>query len=181
MANNVLTNYIYYETNGTIKFKVTINNLSSYVYLRDMRKKQTYYTTGEITLDNYGPDQTIEYRLYSNLDYCKGNYINSFYVTLPPYNPYYKDSLCKGIENYKLCRKWYKMTLTYDEFKKEVTAYLYKSTEDKQKDLKDYKSIYEIVFDYYLKYYYIVLPAIIIVGLIVIIIKRRKEAKELEY
>lgn len=175
IANNILANYSYYEVNGNLKFKITINNLNSNVYIQDVRKKQTYYSTGEITLENYGPNQTIEYRIYSNLAYCKGYYLNSLYVTLPPYNPYHKDKLCEGIESYRLCQRWTNVSLTYDEFKKEINNYLNSNKKDNPIDLNDYKSIYQIILDFYIKYYYIILPIIIVVGGIIILVKRRNE------
>lgn len=174
-AANVLTNYSYYEVNGQVKFKITINNLNSNIYIYDVKKKQTYYSIGEITLDNYGPNQTVEYKIYSNLPYCKGQYLNSLYVTLPPYNRYYKDKLCEGLENYRLCQRWSNVDLTYDEFKKEMNDYLNSKNQNETINLNDYKSIYQIILDFYIKYYYIILPIIIIIGGIIIVLKKQKE------
>lgn len=177
LVSNVLTNYSYYETNNGLKFKITINNLNSNIYIYDATKKQTYYSTGEITLDNYGPNQTIEYKIYSNVPYCKGQYLNSVFVTLPPYNPYYKDKLCLGIEDFKLCQRWSNVNLTYDQFKKEINDYL--NSNKKEEIVNDeYKSIYEIILGIYIKYYYLILPAIIIIGGIVILINKQRNSKD---
>ena len=86
-------------------------------------ERKEFSVKSEIILDNYGAGKSIEYKIYSNLNYCRGQYISSLYVTLPSYNPYYKDELCKGLENYTLCRRWAKVDLTYDEFKKQMKDY----------------------------------------------------------
>lgn len=178
IASNVLANYNYYEANGTVKFKITINNLTSNTYIYDAVKKQTYYSNGEITLDNYGPNQTVEYKIYSNISYCKGQYLNSIFVTLPPYNPYYKDKLCSGIEDYKLCQRWSNVNLTYDEFKKQINDYRNSNIEAEPNVEDTYKSIYEIILDFYIKYYYIILPLIIVVGGIILAVNKQKSSKD---
>lgn len=178
LASNVLANYSYYETDGVVKFKITINNLSSNTYIYDAVKKQTYYSTGEITLENYGPNQTVEYKIYSNIAYCKGQYLNSIFVTLPPYNPYYKDKLCSGIEDYKLCQKWSNVNLTYDEFKQQIYTYRNDNNEQKKNINDNYKSIYELILDFYIKYYYIILPLIIVVGGIILAVNKQKSSKD---
>lgn len=179
IASNVLYNYTYYTDNtGNLKFKIIVNNLHHYLYLYDPQKKQTYYSTGEVEILNYAPDRTIELKLHSNLATCKGVYINSLFITLPPYNKYYNDKLCEGIENYKLCRRWSKMTLNYEDFKKEVIKYK-KSLEIKDVQDDDYdKSIIEIILDFYFDYYFVILPPIVIVSGIVIYMIKRKQEKE---
>lgn len=179
VASNVLTNYTYYTDNaGNLKFKIIVNNLHPYLYLYDPQKKQTYYSKGEIEILNYAPDRTIELKLYSNLDNCKGVLIHSLYVTLPPYNKYYNDQLCEGIENYKLCRRWSRMSLSYEDFKKEVIKYK-KSLEVKDVQADDYdKSIVEIILDFYFDYYFVILPPIVIISGIIIYMIKRKQEKE---
>lgn len=178
LASNILTNYTYTETNEGIKFKVIINNLNSNLYIYDVNKKQTYYSTGEITLENYYQNQTLEYKVYSNLPYCKGYYINSIFVKLPSYNKYYKDELCAGIEDYKLCRKWINVNLSYDEFKKEIIAYKDSLNKKGDNKIENTKSIYEVILDFYLDYYYIILPITILLGGTIIFLIKKKQEKE---
>lgn len=178
LASNVLANYSYYETNGTVKFKITINNLNSNIYIYDATKKQTYYSIGEITLDNYGPNQTVEYKVYSNIAYCKGQYLNSVFVTLPPYNPYYKDKLCSDIEDYKLCQRWSNVNLTYEEFKKQINDYRNGNIKKDKNVDNTYKSVYELILDFYINYYYIILPLIIVVGGIILAVNKQKNSKD---
>ncbi len=178
LASNILTNYTYTETTNGIKFKIIINNLNSNLYIYDVNKKQTYYSTGEITLENYYQKQTVEYKVYSNLPYCKGYYINSIFVKLPSYNKYYKDELCVGIEDYKLCRKWINVNLSYDEFKKEIIDYKDRLNKKDDNKMENTKSIYEVILDFYLDYYYIILPITIILGVTIIFLVKKKQEKE---
>ena len=180
LASNILTNYTYTETTNGIKFNIILNNLNSNLYIYDVNKKQTYYSTGEIVLGDYYKNQTIEYKIYSNLAYCKGYYINSIFVKLPSYNYYYKDQLCAGIEDYKLCKKWVNVNLSYEDFQKEVKSYKESLNKKEETKKNDDKSIYELILDFYIKYYYIILPIIIVVGgVFAIIIKKKKEKEEL--
>lgn len=179
VASNVLSNYTYYiDSAGNLKFKIIVNNLHSYLYLYDTQTKQTYYSTGEISIMNYGPGANLKFELRSNLGYCKGVYVSSIYVTLPYYNKYYSDELCKGIENYKLCKRWTKVNLSYEEFKNEITKYR-NSLKKPDAIVDDYnKSILEIILDFYFDYYYVILPPIVIIGGIVMYMVKRKKEKE---
>lgn len=179
VASNVLSNHMYYtDSNGNLKFKIIINNLHNYLYLYDPQKKQTYYSTGEIEISNYSPGVTLEFKLYSNLSYCKGVYINSLYVNLPQYNKYYNDKLCEGIEEYKLCKRWTKMSLSYEDFKKNVINYRNSLKKDNVSVSDKDKSFIEIILDFYFDYYFVILPPIVIVSGIIIYIIKRKEEKE---
>ena len=179
VASNVLSNHMYYtDSNGNLKFKIIINNLHNYLYLYDPQKKQTYYSTGEIEISNYSPGVTLEFKLYSNLSYCKGVYINSLYVNLPQYNNYYNDKLCEGIEEYKLCKRWTKMSLSYEDFKKNVINYRNSLKKDNVSVSDKDKSFIEIILDFYFDYYFVILPPIVIVSGIIIYMIKRKEEKE---
>lgn len=177
LANNVLANYSYYEVNGNLRFKINIYNLNPDLYIYDSAKRKEITAKSEITIDNYGAGKSIEYKIYSNLNYCKGQYISSLYVTLPSYNPYYKDELCKGLETYTLCRRWAKVDLTYDQFKKQMNDYIdYLKQKNKPNNSNN---IFQMILDFYIKYYYIILPVIIVIGgAILLIIKYREEKEE---
>lgn len=178
LASNILTNYTYTETASGIKFNIILNNLNSNLYIYDVNRKQTYYSTGEIVLGDYYQKQTVEYKIYSNLPYCKGYYINSIFVKLPSYNKYYKDELCKGIEDYKLCKKWTSINLEYDDFKREIKMYKDSLNKKANNKINDTKSIYEVILDFYIKYYYIILPSIIVVGGLIMFVVKKKQEKD---
>lgn len=161
-------------------FIIQIYNLDSHQYIIDEKNQITYYykdaVDGVITITNVTEPMVYKYGVYSDENYCDLSALATLYITIPAYNRYYKDDSCKGIENYKLCQKWSSVSITYDEFKRNISSYK-ESLIKKEETKETYKSIYEIIFEFYLKYYYIILPIIIVVGSISILIIKKRENK----
>ena len=143
-ASNITTSYTYNEqikdNKGSVAFTVKISNLNKNFYLMDVNTEQTYPSMdGELTIDNVPADTKLAYQVIAN-GYGCSDYIMTLYITTPPYNPYYLDSVCKGYEDYKLCSKWINVNTSYEEFVKTVSKY---PKEEEQKE----KKINPISFD----------------------------------
>lgn len=129
LANNVNITYNYQETNDGInsgvKFNITITNLNPDIYIVDQTNIGVYYynNTNEITLGNYMPGTTTRFIVYGNTPQCKGVELMNHYITLPSYNRFYKDSVCDGLTSYKLCQRWSRVEMSYDQFVKQVQDY----------------------------------------------------------
>lgn len=170
LVSNISFSYDYIEEGHTINFSVTINNMHNDVYFIDATSGETYYKgdTDEIVINGYGQGSNIRYIFYGNTGTCKDIQLSIQYVTLPYYNIFYKDDLCKGLEEFKLCQKWTTVGIkNYSEFKKEIYNYL-KSLEGKEPTDETVvvgESIFSIILGYLLKYYYVVLIIIIVVCL----------------
>lgn len=128
LASNLDFTYNYKEVqNGQFykaDFSITITNLHPELYIDDNSRGETYYYSGkEVTINNYNAGSTIGFEIYANSGSCKGSYLLTNYVTLPPYNSFYKDPICNDVTDFKLCNRWNRVTLSYDEFVNTVKRY----------------------------------------------------------
>lgn len=130
LANNLNFTYNYKEINTgeqfyDIDFSITISNFKQSFYVIDQTNAEVYYYNNkdEITIDNYDAGSTIEFVIYANEGNCIGEILRTNYVTLPPYNQFYKDPICNDVAGYKLCNRWSRVTLSYDEFVTKVKKY----------------------------------------------------------
>ena len=185
LVSNVNITHDYYIKNNKAYFNITLTNLVPEVYFVDSNSdiKYTYANTqnGQITIYNQVYTQ-MSYKFYSNLNMCPGVKLITKYHTLPSYNIYYKSDLCKGIENYNLCKKWTKNKYSYDEFKQLVTDYKNKKAQQGLK--KDVEVVYEktlldYFIEFYVKYYYLLLIGVIIICFIVMHFNKKKNGFDL--
>lgn len=175
---NIMTSY---EIVGDIAaFNIRIYNLQPYQYIIDEKNGITYYyneaVDGILTIHNVTQPMVYKFGVYSTENYCDTNALATLYVEIPTYNKYYKDTICKGIESYKLCQKWSSINMTYDEFKKNVNDYK-ENLNSKQEIINEHKNIYETILEFYLQYYYLILPIIVVIGGVLILIIKKRENK----
>lgn len=177
LAQNVTYSYDAIEKDGKVTFSVTFSNLvDGLMIMDDKTSKEHPYTKPELTITGLRANTSYRYGVYTTEYRCKYQLLYTIYVNIPPYNPYHKDSLCEGIENYKLCQKWTQITYSYDEWKQKVTKYKESLKEEKpiEEEEKGELSLIEKIIDIYGKTYYIVLPLIIGIGGIIIYVYNKK-------
>lgn len=178
MASNINTSYTPVENNNDVTFNVTISNIYSGLVVLDGKTGNEYrYDTNrevphEVTITGLKPDQTYRYEVYTDVENCSEESLNVYYVTLPAYNPYYKDELCKGVENYKLCNRWLKHSLTHEEFVREITKYKKSLNQSKKEEVIVEKKLNTMLE--FLKDYYYIFIGLGILGVIYVIYVRRK-------
>ena len=148
-AKNISVNYEYEETNDDIIFNIKVSNVPMQFTVYDADAFQNYFYKGdgddfryldrdgvqsyvpvgsEFTIHNVKKNKSYKFQVFINDVACAYRILYTHYITIPPYNKYYKDSLCKGIEDYKLCQKWVNLSgMSYDEWKKQVTNYINKN------------------------------------------------------
>lgn len=168
MAKNISNVYEYVEGSNS-SFNLIISNMNSNLYLKEINLNQNYfYNGGDIIIYNLEGGKQYKFNIYSNTDECTSSVIYTIYANLPYYNPYYNDSLCSGIENYKFCKKFVNMQLDYDTFQKSVLAYKesLNKKNDSNEDIIKNKWLNSLL-ELYINTYYIVLPFIIIVCLVI--------------
>jgi len=129
LAGNLNFTYNYEENgegiNSNVKFSITITNMHPNLYIVDQTNIQVYNynDNGEIVIDGYSPGSTIQFIVYGNTTNCMSVELMNNYITLPSYNHFYRDTVCDGVSNYKLCNRWTKVDMSYDEFKRKVEQY----------------------------------------------------------
>lgn len=178
LASNTNISYVPVENNNGITFTVTVTNIYPGLKMKNVRTKQWYEHGNGINDKNIvimeGLTPGVSYRLdiFSEELNCGDDALASYYITLPSYNAYYKDPLCAGLENYSLCNKWLKHSLTHDEFVKAITKYREELNQTDKVDNKSKKELTPIL--QFIKDYYIVFIGLGIVGIGYVIYVRRK-------
>lgn len=128
LAGNLNFSYNYVEVdngiNSSVNFNITISNLVPELYVVDQTNIRVYnYTGSDIVIDRNNPGTTTQFIVYGNTENCGGVELIINYVSLPSYNRFYKDEVCSGIADYKLCNRWTRVDMTYSEFTKKVLDY----------------------------------------------------------
>lgn len=185
IASNITYKYEYIENipetgYGSVKFKFTISNVTSDIYLTNNTGEYTvvgseivkYYkpnANNQIIIENQEDGKSYSYRIYGNTVNCKDEYISKIYITTPDYNEFYIHDLCKGIEDYKFCQKWVKTDYTEKEFERVVKKYiksLEKTPEPEEPDPGD--EWFVSLISFLTKYIYVLIPVIVlcIIGIV---------------
>lgn len=178
LASNISSSYIPIETENGVTFQVTISNIYPSLVLLDTKTLQEYRydasspTPGVVTLSGLQPDTSYRFEIYTDVENCNETVLSEYYVNLPAYNAYYKDPICQGIENYKLCNRWLKHSLSYDEFVKEVNAY--KASLNQPQEQEEIKEEALSPFLQFIVDYYYVFIGLIVLGVGYVIYVRRK-------
>lgn len=165
-------------------FDVTITNIPYDVYIEDTKNEKIYkyedFTTqNELIIRNYAENQKLNYRFYTSASGCYGQVLGSRTVTLPNYNENTVDSLCAGIQEFSLCRKWGGTTVNREELEKKTNEYREKSNlipKPNEKKTQNEKMKNKIV-DFIGKYYIYMVAAVAIVVLLLIALKTKAEEK----
>lgn len=127
LANNISVTLEEYEENGGTYFKATFTGLSKELRIYSDRKHFYYYNYSNNVIDE------VELHVYSGRTYqftvngnstCPYNNFRTITISIPSYNPYYKDQICDNASEYRLCQKWYQNDLSYDEFINDVNNYI---------------------------------------------------------
>ena len=167
IASNVNITYTYTIVNNEALFDIRIANLTDDIYVYDIYNDKKYTTRGEIVLRSFKDGMKYRFLIRSNDDNCKDESLSTRYVTLPKYNIYYGDPVCKGIEDYSLCQKWGTFNVAnHDDYVGQINKY--KASLSKNKNLNEDEkelTIVEKIVNFFLKYYIIVLISVIIICL----------------
>lgn len=201
-AGNIQYDYNYVEQGGVPTFSIRFTNISKFVVLTDLSTGKTYSDQTELVIPGLKDGTTYSFRVTSStspvdtLTYtefdgntwtektvskstgktCSDVELKKIFVTLPTYNPYYKLPECQGMEDDKLCFKWYKHELSEKEFKKQVKANRVSTMQkQKQKEEKKSNTMLEKIIEIGLNYYYIFFAIMIIVGGLLFYKKKQKE------
>lgn len=170
------------ELEDSVTYTITIYNLqpSQYVVDTTTGKRYMYGNTGsedssEIVLTDIQKPGMYKFLVYSTENTCNDDALNTLFVNLPTYNKYYKDPLCEGIENYKLCQRWFGTSITYAQFQKDIADYkTYLNNRPKE---EEEKTFWENLLSLYIESYYIFLPILILLLCVPIYIIYEKKYK----
>ncbi len=175
MAKNIAVNYEYVEANDDVTFTIKFSNIPEGFTIYDFKNNLTYNYSGPELVVPASKNTSYVFNVYIPNDACHLEVLYKHYITIPSYNKYYKDELCRGIENYKLCNKWLNINMSYDEWKNDINKYIESLiVEEDPMEENDIKGIFDYIIEFYLEYYYYILPGIIVLCFIGIYIYNKK-------
>lgn len=134
--------------------------------------------TNTMVIENIGSGKVYTYDLIvKNHEFCNGFKAKTITINLPYYNEFHDHELCKGYENYYLCRDEIDKKITEAEFEKNMNDYI--SSLNNKNDGNENDGITNDVeddnelnlFDIYNTYkyylYIVIVLGIIVIGIIV--------------
>jgi hypothetical protein len=179
----------YVNADGTtsMAYELTISNFTNnfYVWNEERGLLITYSNNSVVTAERLMPNVTYRLPFYaSSSSLCNGNLILTKTVYLPPYNYYSNDPLCKGREEYELCKKHSPIKIdSYEEFVNRMQQYI-KSLE--QEDEQEQPTNNNKPVSIWIKIatflvsniLYVTLP-IIIAGIVIIVVIELKKRRSI--
>ena len=180
LATNVNVTYTYKIQDNKATFDIRFANLTNDIYLYDSLNDKKYVVTGEIVLKDFQDGQKYRFFIKSNNNDCKDEVLTTKYVTLPKYNTFYGNELCKGIEDYVLCQRWGAFNISsYYDYQMQINKYKASLIKEKKEEKEiEEKTFFEKVGSFLLKYYVFILLGIIIVCSTLIYFLRKKDRFE---
>lgn len=177
LASKISITYDYTEKNDYISFSATFHNVHKDLKLIDVTNKE--YSSNEefsdVKIDNLNFSGTYYVNIVSKLQNCKNELMLKKYYTIPYYNSYSSDELCKGNETKTVCQKWTNTSsITYEQFKKALEEKKDTDTKTSEDDQKSTKP--SIITELFVKYYYILFGGIIVISLTLIIVINKKNS-----
>lgn len=174
MASNVQLSYTY-ELKQTIEYDVHITNLTNDLYAIDSIGYVIY--TNDVSLHYvyderklFHPGDTISYKIYSNDENCKDEYIMTKYITLPNYNRFALSNECKKYPGFKYCSLWDNSNVSYKEFYDELNDYKTNFTKDNI-DKFDNSNNSKLIFNNY----YVVIGFVMLLFIIILFLFKRRQ------
>jgi len=183
IINNVNIHYEYTIINNNPQFTITLTNLTNDLMVYDNQTKISYCNlnrckgrfTNELKITT---NKSGSYRFdFYNLS-CSGS-LGHKTISLPKYNPYYKDELCEGLSNYKQCKRWSGYSAdrkTFENDIKEIKEEIERNNKKDEEKIKEGKKWHEIFIEVLLDYWWLfVIFITIIIGLCYFIRLQRKK------
>ena len=184
IASNIATSYKYNEEFkegeqfSTVTFDVMLSNTHKDIYIVDEQTDQVYHNNSisEITIARQKPGKYLKYSVYGNVSGCYEQKLTTLYVTLPSFNKYYTDPLCRNIPDYTLCNKWNKVDMSYKDFQTKVNKYLESLSKRGSIITNDNDiTLFEKIIDFLAKYSLIIFGSIVLICSVLIIYLVKKD------
>ena len=162
------------DKKGNVTYSITLFNITEDVNVINSSDNKVYTIKSNV-ISNIKPGTNVVLNVNANnTTYCNGYKINVLNINIPYYNPYSKNKLCVGNEDYYLYRENVLLNMKQKEFETRINAYIKEKENnnnnneqmpDKKDDVVEDKTGFSI-FDFIIKYN----KAISITGVVLLII-----------
>lgn len=179
LASNINISYTYQELESSAVFTIKLSNIYPGILVTSdsLDHGITYNSNpsnpGEYEIKNVEDGASYTFNVYSIDEECNDDVLKSYYIKIPDYNPFYKDKLCKGNEEFRLCKKWLKHSTSYESFVKQINEY--KQTKNVSKEDLKTKENNNPFWEFIKDYYYIFLILIILGAIYLMNIKKKND------
>lgn len=157
------------------KFYIVDSNGRKFIYSKDYTADTIF---GEYTAGTY-----ITFKIYGAYGTeCQDKLLRTVKIALPHYNPYSRYEECKGIEEFKLCKRNYSGKIESEEwFLQKVKEYK-ESLNQEEEPVVEEKTFFEKVMDFINNniVLIIIFVAVIVIVLIVLLIRYLKNRKNIK-
>lgn len=180
IASNVTFSYTANEKNGKMTFSVTISNLNKEIVVKDIANNRVYKYNNkpEITLSGFQAGKSYTFRLEAVDQDCNEEPLHVYYANFPFYNAYYKDPVCEDMGHDKLCQKFIKHGLTYEQFVKEIKKHKEEQKQEEEQPIEkdEEKDLIEVILDFISKHYIpIAIGTILLTGIVIFLYKKKND------
>lgn len=169
----ILNNYRKLATNVNITYEITGTDKPTFtITMTNLHQNMILYDGTKVYNSNYFPNGIFTFKTTTSGRYDYTIYVKSCgevgkkNVTLPTYNAYYKDELCKGLENYSICQRWSGYSATRAKFESDIKKIKNQQTkvvEEEKEEEKEEQRWFEKFTGIFVKYWW----AIIIIMLLI--------------
>ncbi len=173
IAANVNLDSIHHESDSKVLFDIRINNLHEKIKLFEKNEEKFIYyeqanTFNQYVIKGYEADQIVEFGVYPSNPECvsEDEVLLMRRITIPPFNKYYSDPLCRGRSDMLICFRWQRVELDREEFQNAIKRYEEEQKSDK-KDAEtaiDIFSLFDLVKENYHYLLYLGLVVLVILG-----------------
>lgn len=173
-----------YLDKATIYYKVTLINLNSNIKI-NYETKNYIPTSDKLEILNLLPGITMYLNLYAADNHvCAGYKIHTKILNIPYYNKFKDHELCKGNEEYFLCKENTSTKVTEEEFIRLINDYIknknkpvVENPNEEKPTTEEETSLNDTIIRFLIEYYIYILIGIIVLGtsgIIILWIRKRR-------
>lgn len=189
LANQIQTTFDYVETDNSFSFTVAFHNVHDDLYLvnySDFDHMIIYKDSVDNVLvaSNLTPGKTYTFHILNKDKKCASKMIDTITIDVPDYNPYYKDVLCEGIEEFEWCKKWSNVSgVSYETFQNNAQNYKQAKEQENVPDDEPVgdQDVLGQIRNFVANYYMYIVGAIVFVGFIIVIIISKHRNKKFKF
>ena len=184
-------NFIYnlveeYNSDDIYKYNMNFVNFTENFYIVDSEERQFIYSrdyTAETIFGSYLAGTKVTFKVYGAYGtICQDKLIRTVKIAFPYYNPYSRYEECKGIEEFKLCKRNYNGKIESEKWFLERVKEYKESQNQKPEEPEKKKNFLEIIIKFINENPIIIfaLIAIIIIVIVLFVIRYFKNRNNIK-
>ena len=184
-------NFIYnltdeYNSDEVYTYNMNFVNFNENFYIIDSNNVQFIYSkdyTSDSIFGSYLAGTKVTFKIYGAYGTaCQDKLIRTAKIALPHYNPYSRYEECKGIEEFKLCKRNYNGKIESEKWFLERVKEYKESQNQKPEEPEEKKSFLEKIIEFIIENPIVIFAMIAIIAIVIVIFivryfKNRKNIK----